>query len=156
MLPIQVMPTCLQPSHLLPKADTRPFNQSEPLECLYSHRRASISYHSALVILCISPSLEAYCFICALNSAQPAAPNKASVTSSHIRDLYFKLTERIMIMEEEVPLFCIERKSMRSCHGNGVFGEYANILRIKQKHFGAAHLCQEFYAHNIHPNYYSY
>lgn len=44
----------------------------------------------------------------------------------------------------------------RSWHGNRVFGEYANKTRIKQKHFGAVHLCQEFYAQKIPPNYHSY
>ncbi len=37
------MPTCLKTSHLLPKTDTQPNNQSDPLEPTYSHRRASHS-----------------------------------------------------------------------------------------------------------------
>ena len=45
---------------------------------------------------------------------------------------------------------------MKSWHENRVFGEYANRMRIKQKHFGAVHLCQESYAQNIHPNYHSH
>lgn len=40
---IPVMPTCLKTSHLLPKADTHPKTQSEPLECTYNHRRPSRS-----------------------------------------------------------------------------------------------------------------
>lgn len=43
MLLIPVMPTCLKPSHLLPKADTRPDHQSEPPKRSHCHRRASRS-----------------------------------------------------------------------------------------------------------------
>lgn len=45
---------------------------------------------------------------------------------------------------------------MKSWHENRVFGEYANTMRIKQKHFSSVHLCQEFYAQNIPPNDHSY
>lgn len=41
---------------------------------------------------------------------------------------------------------------MKRQHENRVFGGYANKMRIKQKHFGAVHLYQGFYAQNIPPN----
>ena len=71
---IPVMPTCLKPSHLLPKADTRPDHQSEPPKRSHCHRRASRSGTVHLASLpprsrhaIYFPLLIAHYFICALN-----------------------------------------------------------------------------------------
>lgn len=37
---------------------------------------------------------------------------------------------------------------MKTWHENRVLGDYSNRMRIKQKHFGAVHLCQKCYAQN--------
>lgn len=69
---IPVMPTCLKTSHLLPRVDTQPSDQSDLLMCSYSHRRASHSCALRLGALLassyiFSPSLIDPSFICALD-----------------------------------------------------------------------------------------
>lgn len=66
---IPAMPTCLKPSHLLPKAGTQLCNQSDVLDCSCSHRRTCLPWALHLTALpsCIFfPSLISYCFIRAL------------------------------------------------------------------------------------------
>lgn len=50
-----------------------------------------------------------------------------------------------MISEKKGCCCNIERNrntGMKTWHEKGVFGEYGNRMRIKQKHFGAVHLWQ--------------
>lgn len=164
---ISVMPTCLKTSHLLPRADTQANNQSDQLESSYSHRRVSHSCTVHLVILpphcrhliyfpCpllyLCPKFVTYFMALLHRGIDCLLQTRLWVCYSVTSSLYKRhIFQNDLENKDNWKKSCypyIERKSsmcMKSWHENRVFGEYANRMRIKQKHLPLPRiLCAKF------------